>query len=166
MEVCSFLNTISLSLVSLAASLPGVLSVYCVCLRSAWGPSSSFTDSSFLLVIILFPFLSLLRVSVLRFRVYSANFSLGCHLHSVSELAFLQYCLLGSHGLFSPSLAVLGLSARLPFQHFPIVSLVRLPLSVPPVRRFTFLFSRSSDSVESPVPSATGPSLWAESVPY
>ena len=49
--------TLSLSLVSLGASLPGVLPVYCVCLRSAWGPSSSFKDSSFLLVIIMFPFL-------------------------------------------------------------------------------------------------------------
>ena len=40
---------------------------------------------------------------------------------------------------FAPSLAVLGLSARLPFQHFPIVSVVHLPLSIPPVRCFTFI---------------------------
>ena len=128
-------------------------------------PSSSFTGSSFLLVIILFPCLSLLRISVLRFRVYSATFSLGCHLHGVLGPAFPRFYLLSLHGLFSPSLAVLGWSACLPLHHFPIVSVVHLPLCVPPVRRFTFLLLRSSDSVESPVPSATGSSLWDESIP-
>ena len=58
-KFASFLTlSLSLSLVSLGASLPGVLSVYYVCLRSAWGPSSSFTDSSFLFVIIMFTFFS------------------------------------------------------------------------------------------------------------
>ena len=45
-----------------------------ICLRSAWGvPSSSFPGSSFLLVLILFPCLSLLHPSVWRFRVSYAT---------------------------------------------------------------------------------------------
>ena len=88
-------------------------------------------------------------------------FSRGYLLHVVSGPAFPRYYRLSLHGLFSPSLAVLGWSARLPFHHFPIVSVVHLPLYVTPVRRFTFLLSRYSDSVESPVPYATGSSLWA-----
>ena len=43
------------------------------------------------------------------------------------------------HGLFSPSLAVLGWSARLPCHRFPMVSVIHLPLHVTPGRHFTFL---------------------------
>ena len=154
---------LSLSLVSLPASSKGFsLSVEFVC-GLPGVPSSSFTGSSFLLVLILLPCLSLLRLSVSCFFRY---FSLGCCLPVVSGPAFPRCYHLSLHGLFSPSLAVLGWSVRLPFRHVPMVSVAHLPLYVTPVRRrFTFLLSRSSAPVESPVPFATGSSLWAESIP-
>ena len=158
-------HSLSLSLVSLPASFPGVLSVYWFCLRSAWG-------SLFLLHRFLIPLGShsvSLSFAPTSFRLavscFFRYFSVGCHLHVVSGPAFPRYYHLSLHGLFSPSLAVLSWSVRLPFHHFPIVSVVHLPLYVTPVRHFTFLLSRSSDSVESPVPYATGSSLWAESIP-
>ena len=152
-------HSLSLLLVSLPASFPEVLCLL-ICLQCAWGSlfliplgshsiSLSFTPPSF-------------RLLVSCFLHY---FSLGYLLHIVSGPAFPRFYRLGLHGLFSPSLAVLGWSARLPFHRFPMVSVVHLPLYVTPGRRFTFLLSRSSDSVESPVPYATGSSLWAESIP-
>ena len=65
--------------------------------------------------------------------------------------------------VFSFSCCV-GLVGSPSLSSLPLVSVVHLPLSVTPGRRFTFLLSRFSDSVESPVPYATGSSLWAESI--
>ena len=102
---------LSLSLVYLGASLPGVLSVNCdlpgVHLTPSRLPHSSW-----------FPFFLLLSIFVMRFHISTAYLSLNCHLRGFSTPAFPRYYLLSPHALFFSSLAVLGLSARLPFPHF------------------------------------------------
>ena len=90
-----------------------------VCLRSAWG-------SLFLLPRFLIPLGShsvslsfappFFRLAVSYFLCY---FYLSYFLHVVSGPAFPRFYRLSLHGLFSPSLAVLGWSARLPYPRFP-----------------------------------------------
>ena len=157
--ICSFLATLSPSLVSLTASLPRVLSVYClsaICLgfplpHSSWFSFCFLVFRSSVLLSGGFVFLMLLLPGLFSPRCF------GACLPSVLSPQFVWT-------VFSFSSCV-GLVGSPSLSSLPLVSVVHLPLSVTPGRRFTFLLSRSSDSVKSPVPYSTGSSLWAESIP-
>ena len=91
-------------------------------------------------------------------------FSPGSSPLEFSAPAFARYCLLSSHALLFLWMCWFCRLA-LPCHAFPILSMVYLPLSLLFITSLSF-FECSSASVESPVPSATGSSLWAGSVPY
>ena len=161
---CSFLTTLSLSLVSLPASLPGVLSLsWFVC--SVLGvPSSSFPGSSFLLVLILFPCLSLIHHSVWRFCLSSATFCglssprcFGACLPSVYRLVCMDCSLLlwlcWVDRLTSPVIAF----PWCPWFTFLFMSLL--------VVTSPFFFNALLTWSNLQFPTRRGSSLWAESVP-
>ena len=164
LDICSFLTTLSFARFSTCFFPRGslwVLNLSAVCLGFPLPPSQVPHSSWFSFCLLVFRSYVFLSCGF----VFLPLLLRGCLLHVVSGPAFPRYYHLSLLGLSSPSLAVLGWSDRLPFRHFPIVSVVRLPLYVTLVRRFTFLLLRSSDSVESPVPYAMGSSLWAEFIP-
>ena len=124
-------------------------SVHFDCLRSAWGPSASFTASTFLLVYTYvsfsfdpqcfcqtISFLPLIYPLVITSRVFQ---------HLLFPLSFL----ISPHVLFFPSLAMLGLSARLHFPHFSYSVLGSLSSFYPscsslPFHSFSALLTRSN----------------------
>ena len=160
MTYCSFSSCSFFRFFSWVLRYPGFpLSI--TILRSSWVsrlPHSRLPPSSWILLLFLF-----FRASVVLSCDFFSTiyFSFGFYLWNFQCLPSLG-TVSSVHMRCSFFLWVCGIiRLALPFYTFPILSMVSLPLSFLPVRHFPSFFGRSSDSVASPFPSATGSSLWA-----
>ena len=106
--------------------------------------------------------MSFLLTSVWSFPISTASFSVDCRLRSFSAPTFPRvYSSVPMRCSFLH--CYFGWLAIFPIPLFLWMSMVHLPLPIPHVRHFPLY---SLGALLPPVPSVTGSSLWAESVPY